>query len=108
MLVAPRVRMFDPPDRFDAPEVFAVASPVASEHDHETAVVIARAPKPVALMITDRFRQTEVGPEEIDRTRFAIVVGENRGARALLRRKRIVNPRSFRGHLPPAEFISKI
>src|SRR5437667_1898194 len=59
MLVAPRVRMFDVASRFDALEMFAVAGAVAAENDHDAAVVIARAPNPVGLMIADRFRQTE-------------------------------------------------
>src|SRR5207248_5580828 len=74
MFVAPRVRMFDVAGSFDAAKMLAVAGAVAAENDHGAAVVIARAPNPVTLMIADRFRKTEPWSEEIDRAGFAEVV----------------------------------
>ena len=87
MLVAPRVRMFRAPDRFDAAKMFAVACSVAAENDHDAAIVIARTPEPVALMIANRFRQTEPRPKEIDRARLTVAVRENCRPRLFFRRK---------------------
>src|SRR2546421_10690361 len=108
MLVAPRVRMRGATDRLNASEMFAVAGAVTAKNDHDAAVVSARSPEPVALMITNRFWQTELRSEEVDRARLAVTVRKNRGPRLFLSRKRFVNPRSFAGHVFPAEFIGKI
>src|SRR5437868_14847910 len=66
MLVAPRVRMFDAASRFHALEMFAIAAAVAAENDDNAPVVIARSPEPVALMIANRFRQSELRTEEVE------------------------------------------
>src|ERR1700731_2385871 len=108
MLVAPRVRMLGATDRLHTPEVFAVTGAVTAENDHDAAVIIARPPQPVALMITNRFRQTESRSEEIDRARLAVAVRKNRGPRMFLSRKRFVNSRRFTRHLFPTEFVGKI
>src|SRR6266481_8679255 len=108
MLVAPRVRMFDPAGRFDALEMFAVAGSIAAENDDDAAIIIARPPKPVALMIANRFRQTESRSEEIDRAGLTVTVRENRRPRLFFRRKRFVNSRRFLRHLFPTEFVGKI
>src|SRR4029077_1128900 len=108
VLVAARVGMLDMTSDFDTLEMFAVTAAIAPENNHDAAVVIARAPEPVALMITDRFRQTESRPEEIDRTSLTITIGENRDARLVLRRKRFVNARRCFCHIAPAEFIGEM
>src|SRR2546430_1956454 len=95
MLVAPRVRMRGATDRLNAAEMFAVAGAVTAENDHDAAVVSARSPEPVALMITNRFWQTESRSEEVDRARLAVTVRKNRGPRLFLSRKRLINPRSL-------------
>src|SRR5690349_15096746 len=100
--------MFDMTDCFDAPEMLAIAASIAPQNNHDATIVIAWTPQPIALMIADRFRQSEPGTEEIDRTGFAIVVRENRGRGLFVGRKRIVNARGFFGHLAPAKFIGEI
>src|ERR1700736_777543 len=87
VFVTSRVRMFGPARHFHAREMFPVAGPVAAEHDHVPAIVIPRAPQPIALMIADRFRQTKARAEEIDRTSLAVTVGKDRGLGARIRRK---------------------
>src|ERR1051325_7628552 len=108
MFVAPRVRMFDSTGGLHALEMFAVAGPIAAENNHDAAVVIARTPKPVALMIANRFRQTEPRPKEIDRVSLAIAVGENRRARLFFARMRFVNTRGPFRHFAPAELVREI
>src|SRR2546430_7037962 len=95
MLAARGVGRRGAPARLNAGEMFAVAGAVPAKNDHDAAVVSARSPEPVALMITNRFWQTESRSEEIDRTRLAITVRKNRGPRLFLSRKRFVNPRSL-------------
>src|ERR1700730_14164725 len=93
VLVPARVRMFGANAPFDTLKMFAVASSIAAEHNRDAAVVIARTPEPVALMIADRFRQTETRPEEIDRAGFAIIIREDRGSLLFFGRERFVNTR---------------
>ena len=71
VFVTPRIGMRGAADRIDPREVLAIARAVAAKHDHAFAGVVARPPKPVALMIADRFRQPIFFPEEIDRARLA-------------------------------------
>jgi len=87
MLVASRVPMFRAPGRLHASEMLAVTSPVTPKNNHDTAVVIARPPKPVTLMVTNRFRQTESRPEEIDRAGLTVTIRENCCPRLFLGRK---------------------
>src|SRR5437868_834722 len=91
-----------------ASKVFAVACAVAAEDDDALAGVIARSPKPIALMIADRFRKSVLLPEEIDRAGLAVTICENRRDRALLRRKFVVNSPDFAGHVFPAELIGEM
>src|SRR5438105_14988224 len=95
-------------DCFHGREMFAVSSPVASENDHAFAGVIARTPKPIALMVADRFGQAVLLAKEIDRAGLAITVGEDRGLRALVGRKRVVDAPNFARHFLPAEFIGEM
>ena len=88
--------------------MFAVASAIAAEHDHAFAGVIARSPKPIALVVADRFRQPVFFPEEIDRARLPVTVGKDRRLRALLRRKLVVDARNFLRHFLPAKFIGEM
>src|SRR5438105_2994998 len=108
VFVAPRIRMIGAADGFHAREMFAVSSPVAAENDHAFAGVIARTPKPIALMVADRFGQAVLLAKEIDRAGLAITISEDRRLRALLRRKRVVNPADFARHFLPAEFIREM
>src|SRR3989442_244903 len=87
MLVAARVRMFRATNYCDAAEMFAVAGAVTPENNHDAAVIIARTPKPVALMIANRFRQTKSWSEEIDRARLTVTVCKNCRPHLLFRRK---------------------
>src|SRR5205085_6780812 len=95
-------------DCFHGREMFAVSSPVASENDHAFAGVIARTPKPIALMVADRFGQAVPLAKEIDRAGLAITISEDRDLRALVGRKRVVNPADFARHFLPAEFIREM
>src|SRR3954469_11947 len=88
--------------------MLAVPFPVAAQDDHAFASVIARTPEPVALVIADRFRQSVLLAEEIDRTRLAVAVGEDRGLDALLGRQRVVDAADFARHFLPAEFIREM
>src|SRR6266446_99242 len=100
--------MIGVPDDFHAAEMLAIAGAVAAKHDHALAGVIARAPKPVALMIANRFRQPVLRAEEIDRASLAVTVREDCSPRALLGRKRVVNAADFARHFLPAEFIGEM
>src|SRR5438270_12957500 len=95
-------------DCFHGREMFAVASPVASENNHAFAGIIARTPKPIALMVADRFGQAVLLAKKIDRAGLAITISEDRRLRALLRRKRVVNPAELARHFLPAEFIGEM
>src|SRR2546423_10164016 len=108
VLVAPRVPMFDVAHCLHALKMFAIAGTITAENYDNAAVVLSRATEPVTLMITNCFRQTESRPEEIDRSRFAIIVCENRGARLFFGRKRFVNARGCFRHLAPAKFVREI
>src|SRR5207302_4391069 len=95
-------------DYFHGREMFAVSSPVAAENDHAFAGVIARTPKPMSVMVADRFGQAVLLAKEINRAGLAITVGEDRGLRALVGRERVVNPADFARHFLPAEFIREM
>src|SRR3954447_5620200 len=100
--------MIRSPDWFHRLKMFAVTGTVAAEDDHAFAGIIARTPKPVALVIADRFRQTVLLPEKIDRARLAVIIREDRGLRALFGWKRVVNFADFPHHFLPAEFVGKM
>src|SRR4029077_1810652 len=95
MLVAPRVRMLGQTGCFDAPEMFAIPRAVATKNNHGAAIVIARAPEPVTLMIANGLGQTETRSEEIDRPGLTITVGKDGRAGALVRGKFVVNSSGF-------------
>src|SRR5205085_11994631 len=95
-------------DRFHGREMFAVSSPVASENDHAFAGVIARTPKPIALMVADCFGQAVLLSKEIDRAGLAVAIREDCRLGALLGRERVVNPADFASHFLPAEFIGEM
>src|SRR4051812_32004887 len=100
--------MIRAPGDFHAGEMFAIPFPITTENDDAFAGVIARAPQPIALVITDRFGQTIFLAEEIDRASLAVAVGENRRLCALVGRKRFINAADFAGHLFPAKFIGEM
>src|SRR5438067_3458161 len=95
-------------DGFHAGETFAVTSAIAAENDDAFAGVVTRAPKPIVLVIANRLRQPVFLAEEIDRAGLAVIVRKDRGLRALLGRKRVVNPSNFARHFFPAEFIGEM
>src|ERR1051326_3125668 len=95
-------------DDFYSGKMFAVAFSVAPENDDAFAGVIARTPKPITLMTADRFRQTVLLSEKIDRASLAVAVGEDRGLCPLFGRKRVVNLAHFARHVLPAEFIGEM
>src|ERR1051326_6571058 len=108
VLVAARVRMVNMTDRFNAAEMFTITAAGAPKNDHTLSIEISRAPQPISLVVADRLRQTEARPEEVDRAGLSVVVRKNRGARALIRRKRVVGARRFVRHCFPAEFVGEI
>src|SRR5437764_2944780 len=95
-------------DCFHGREMFAISSPVASENDHAFAGVIARTPKPIALMVADRFGQAVLLAKEIDRAGLAVTISEDRSFRALLGREHVIHRADFARHFLPAEFIREM
>src|ERR1700730_1271329 len=77
MFVAPRIRMLGAPNNFHAREMFAIASAVTAQDNDSAAVIIARPPQPVALMIANRLGQTQARSEKIDRAGLAVTIGED-------------------------------
>ena len=93
VLVTTRVGMIGATSRFDSFEVLAVAFPVAAQHDHNRAGVVARAPVPVVLVIADGFRQSILWTKEIYRARLAVAVGEDCRLGTFLRREAVIDLR---------------
>src|SRR5438445_10192363 len=87
---------------------FAITSTVASKHDNGRAIIIARPPKPVCLMVADCPRQPVLGAEEINGGSFPVVIGKDGSVCALRRRQQVVNVGDLAGHLVPAELIGEI
>jgi hypothetical protein len=59
--------MLDAARIFDAFEMFAIAAAVAAQDDHCAAVVIARSPHPVLVMLPDGLQQAVARTVKIDR-----------------------------------------
>ena len=59
----------------------------AAEKDNDVAVVVAWSPEKVVLMSADRFRQSILRSEEIDRGSLAVVTAKDRRALLLLGRE---------------------
>src|SRR5262249_51332601 len=58
VLIAARVRMLQLSGRLDPLKMFAVAAAVAAQNDHRAAVVLARTPQPVVVVLADGLGQT--------------------------------------------------
>src|ERR1051326_4801316 len=67
VFITTSVGMFHMSNRFNALEVFAIAASVAAQDDHCAAVIVARTPDPVAVVLTDGLRQPISGTIKINR-----------------------------------------
>src|SRR5690349_21438151 len=107
-LIASRVRVLNLSYNFDAFEMLAISGAVAAQDDHGAAVVIARSPIPVALVIAYRFGKSIFGTEEVDGPGFTVIIGEYHRACALFWRERVVHGSDFAHHAFPTKFVGKI
>src|SRR5689334_23287637 len=91
VLVEPRIWMLDVAYDFHGLEMFPVAAAVAAENNNGIPCVIARTPKPVALMAGDRFGQPVFRSQKINRAGLTVVVCENRSVCAFISGQAVID-----------------
>src|SRR5258708_7887345 len=99
--------MIRTPDSLDAGKTRLQILPPARHDDHAFAGVITRSPQEIILMAADRTRQAVLRTEEVDGAGLPVILSEDRGPRADVRRKIVVNPRDLRRHFLPAELVGE-
>ena len=77
----------------------------AVDHDHHLAGFAVRSPDPVVIVTADGEGQATARAKKVDGASFAIVRAEDACARAVRRRKRVVDARHIVDHLAPAEAV---
>src|SRR5215472_18793551 len=108
VLVAPRVGMLHASGSLDRLKMFAVAPAIAVQDDHGTAIILARPPNPVAVVLADSLGQTVPGTVEIDGRRRSPTVAEDRRTRLLLSRQTMIDALHLAHHLFPAKLVGKV
>src|ERR1700720_2091494 len=88
-------------------KMLAVAPAITVQNDNGAAVVVARAPHPIAVVSADSLGQTGSRSVKIHRRRIAPAVGKDGSAGTLFRRKAVVNLRDLLHHLLPAKLVGK-
>src|SRR5271165_301872 len=101
-------RIVEPADRLDRAEHLEEPLPRPAEDQNDAAVGAARTPQIVVLVRADRGWEAPARAEIIDGRGVAVVPGEEDGARAVIRRQRLIGLTDRRRHLRPAEHVGVI
>src|ERR1700738_271966 len=75
------------------------------DDDHYLAGLPVRSPKPIAIVVTDRERQSKGRTEEVERTGLAASRTENAGSRPVVCRECVVDARDLVALFLPAEGV---